>query len=319
MVFTSVQDRIRNFDDRILNALVTVDTGIVEVLKPFLLNQGKRIRPILVYLINGALGCSVTERTHRFATIVEMIHTASLFHDDVLDDAGIRRGKPSANRLFGNNLSILAGDLLYIRALAMMNTESRELRNAVHDVVTAMTEAELNQGFKRYTLRDVSESININRGKTANLIALACLLGAAETGNPEKMEASRQFGESLGMAFQIIDDLLDWFGTPSMGKQRFQDLRRGHITLPLLILLEELPPDERRALTRSITRADIARDTATATGCVELMERYGIRDMVLNRAGEWIGSARMFLDTLPLTPFRHDLEILVEKVIERTR
>lgn len=318
-MFASVQDQTRTFDTRFLNALRSIDSAVIRALKPFLLNRGKRVRPALVYLVNSALEHPVTEHTHRFATIVEMIHSASLFHDDVLDNASIRRGKPSPNRLLGNDLSVLAGDIMYIRALTMMNSEPSRLRKAVHNTVTGMAEAELLQGLQRFTITGFEEHMAVNRGKTANLIALSCFLGAASAGHSEMMESFREFGGNLGMAFQMMDDLLDWFGGDRLGKNRFQDLKKGHITAPLLILLKTVPAAERETLTGMITHPATARAPAAAEHCFALLERYGIRDLVLHEARGFIDNALRFLKSLSPSPYRRDLELLAQKVIERNR
>ncbi|MBN1296848.1 polyprenyl synthetase family protein [bacterium] len=315
--FQSISQCLLEFDARFVDCLDTADPTIIAALNPFLVHPGKRIRPALVYLVCNALGHSVTHPTHRYAGIVEMIHTASLFHDDVLDNASIRRGQPTAPKQLGFQLSILAGDILYIRALALMNSESDTLRNAVHQTVTTMIEAELIQDFNRFSVPQSSLYETIIRGKTAALIALSGQLGAAVTGDNDLMIRFHRFGEHVGMAFQIIDDLLDWFPEETAGKQPFQDLKEGCITLPLIYLIKAVPTRRAKEIQTRVTNPERACESMTADMCVQSMRTFNIPERVLQTAQQHIETACSILTTIPPSPYRDDLERLARLVIER--
>jgi octaprenyl-diphosphate synthase len=236
---------------RILASEVEVVRKLAEHVKG---GQGKRLRPALVLLASRFCGVK-DDADVRFGAVFEMIHTATLVHDDVIDHAQLRRGKPTLNRLWGNTLTVLFGDLLYIRAMASaIEGRNWRLMEILAEVTTRMIEGELIQNdvlFKMDTSR--KDYFDIQERKTALLFSGCTETGAVLTGRSQAdCQAMRGYGLEVGRAFQLIDDLLDYTATSAqLGKPAFSDLREGKLTLPMLTLLEKAP-DEVRPLIRTI-------------------------------------------------------------------
>ncbi|WP_416186547.1 octaprenyl diphosphate synthase [Herbaspirillum sp. RTI4] len=202
---------------------------------------GKRIRPILVLLIANAHGYR-GEAHHSLAAVIEFIHTATLLHDDVVDESSLRRGKPTANALFGNAASVLVGDFLYSRAFQMMvKVGDARVMQIVADATNVIAEGEVLQLLNMHN-PDVTEAdyLQVIRSKTAKLFEAAAQLGALIAGADEAaIEAAGEYGRSLGTSFQLIDDVLDYSGNAAdIGKNVGDDLREGKTTLPLIYLME---------------------------------------------------------------------------------
>lgn len=216
--------------------------------------RGKRLRPALVLLASRFCGVK-DESDVRFGAVFELIHTATLIHDDVIDHAQLRRGKPTLNRIWGNTLTVLFGDLLYIRAMSTaIDGRQWRLMEILAEVTTRMIEGELIQNdvlFKTDTSR--KDYFDIQERKTALLFGGCTETAAVLTGRPAgECEALRAFGLNIGRAFQLVDDLLDYTATSAqLGKPAFSDLREGKLTLPMLTLLERAP-EEARPLVRKI-------------------------------------------------------------------
>lgn len=216
--------------------------------------QGKRLRPALVMLASRFCGVE-NEEDVRFGAVFELIHTATLVHDDVIDHAQLRRGMPTLNRLWGNTLTVLFGDLLYLVAMnEAIAGRSWRMMEIFAEVTTRMIEGELIQNDVLYKL-DTSRKdyFDIQERKTALLFSGCTETGAVLTGrSAADCLAMRQYGLEVGRAFQLVDDLLDYTATSEeLGKPAFSDLREGKLTLPMLTLLQQAP-DEARKLIRTI-------------------------------------------------------------------
>lgn len=214
---------------------------------------GKRIRPVLVLLVANAYSYK-GEAHHELAAVVEFIHTATLLHDDVVDESSLRRGRATANALFGNAASVLVGDFLYSRAFQMMvSLNSMRVMQILSDATNVIAEGEVLQLLNMHD-PDVSEEryLQVIRSKTAKLFEAAAELGALISGaNDEQIAAAGEYGRSLGTAFQLIDDVLDYAGDAAeIGKNVGDDLREGKPTLPLIWLMSH-GSDEQRQLVRS--------------------------------------------------------------------
>lgn len=212
---------------------------------------GKRLRPALLLLTSGALGLVGTAHPHSkhrhiLAAVVEFIHTATLLHDDVVDDSTLRRGKATANQHFGNPASVLVGDFLYSRAFQMMvATDNMQVMHILSDTTNVIAEGEVLQ-LMHVQDADLQQStyIDVIRSKTAKLFEASSRLGAVIANASTPMEeAATTYGQAIGTAFQIVDDMLDYQGDAhALGKNLGDDLREGKVTLPLIIAMQEAQP-----------------------------------------------------------------------------
>jgi octaprenyl-diphosphate synthase len=230
------------------------DVALVNQIAEYIISAGgKRIRPVLVLLMARAFGYSGTSH-HDLAAVVEFIHTATLLHDDVVDESSLRRGRQTANALFGNAASVLVGDFVYSRAFQMMVTvDDMRVMRILSDATNVIAEGEVLQLLNMHD-PDVTEAryLQVIRSKTAKLFEAAAQLGALIAGASEPdIEAAAEYGRSLGTAFQLIDDVLDYSGkADDIGKNVGDDLREGKPTLPLIHLMHN-GSAEQRALVRS--------------------------------------------------------------------
>ncbi|MES2900738.1 MAG: octaprenyl diphosphate synthase [Pseudomonadota bacterium] len=259
-----------NISQSIASDMAAVNTVIRERLhsEVTLVNQiaeyiigagGKRIRPVLVLLVANAYGYKGTAH-HELAAVVEFIHTATLLHDDVVDESSMRRGRQTANALFGNAASVLVGDFLYSRAFQMMvGLDSMRVMQILSDATNVIAEGEVLQLLNMHD-PDVSQEsyLKVIRSKTAKLFEAAAELGALISGaNDVQIAAAGEYGRSLGTAFQLIDDVLDYAGdADAIGKNVGDDLREGKPTLPLIYLMENGTAEQRELVRNCIEQGD---------------------------------------------------------------
>lgn len=220
---------------------------------------GKRIRPVLVLLTANACGYR-GDHHHLLAAVIEFIHTATLLHDDVVDESSLRRGRQTANALFGNAASVLVGDFVYSRAFQMMvSVGDMRVMQILADATNVIAEGEVLQLLNMHD-PDVTEEryLQVIRSKTAKLFEAAAGLGALIAGASEAdIEACAEYGRSLGTAFQLVDDVLDYSGVASdIGKNVGDDLREGKPTLPLIYLMQHGTPEQRQLVRTCIENGD---------------------------------------------------------------
>lgn len=248
--------------DRIIRQRLASEVAIISRISEYIIEGGgKRLRPALLLLVVGALAQHDTPNcAHRFelAAVIEFIHTATLLHDDVVDESALRRGRKTANALFGNAASVLVGDFLYSRAFQMMTAVGQlRIMEILSDATNIIAEGEVLQLLNMHD-PDVSEAryLQVIRYKTARLFEAATQIGAVLAGaTPEQEAAAAQYGRHIGTAFQIMDDWLDYTGSAAiMGKNAGDDLREGKPTLPLIYLIEH-GTTEQSALTREAIAA----------------------------------------------------------------
>ncbi len=256
--------------NRIIRKELHSDVALVNQIGEYLVNAGgKRIRPSLVILFAKAFGYKGSHHL-TLAAVVEFIHTATLLHDDVVDESALRRGQPTANALFGNAASVLVGDFIYTRAFQMMvSVNDMRIMEILADATNVIAEGEV---LQLMSMRDPNVTqaryFQVIHSKTAKLFEAAAMLGAMIASAPDSaVTSASEYGRSLGMAFQLIDDLLDYSGnSDDIGKNLGDDLREGKITLPLIRLMQ-IGTDEQRRLARDcIERGDGSRfgDVLTA-------------------------------------------------------
>ncbi|BBU28425.1 octaprenyl-diphosphate synthase [Burkholderia sp. THE68] len=234
--------------NRVIRQRLASEVMLINQISEYIIGAGgKRLRPALLLLVSGALG-DTTGYRHELAAVVEFIHTATLLHDDVVDESDLRRGRKTANALFGNAASVLVGDFLYSRSFEMMVSVGKMRVMEILSVATnVISEGEVLQLLNMHD-PDVDETryMQVIRYKTAKLFEAAAQLGAVLSGADARTEAAAaEFGRRIGTAFQIMDDWLDYTGTPeSMGKNAGDDLREGKPTLPLIFLMEHGTPEQ---------------------------------------------------------------------------
>ena len=235
-----------------------LDSGVPlvgEVARYIIAAGGKRLRPALLLLMCGALGYKGAQHFN-LAAVVEFIHTATLLHDDVVDDSTLRRGRPTANESFGNPASVLVGDFLYSRAFQMMvQTQNMRVMEILAEATNIIAEGEVQQLMNMHDASlDEAGYLKVIRSKTAKLFEASARLGAILTNSPhETEEACATYGRSLGTAFQVIDDVLDYDGNAAeMGKNLGDDLREGKATLPLILAMQRGTGEQRLVIQNAI-------------------------------------------------------------------
>ena len=236
------------------------EVALVNQIAEYIISAGgKRIRPVLVLLLANAYGYRGTGH-HELAAVVEFIHTATLLHDDVVDESSMRRGRQTANAMFGNAASVLVGDYLYSRAFEMMTSlDLMRVMQILSRATTVIAEGEVLQLLNMHDPDVTQESyLRVIRSKTAKLFEAAAQLGALVAGaNDAQIEAAGEYGRSLGTAFQLIDDVLDYAGDAAeIGKNVGDDLREGKPTLPLIYVMENGTPEQRELIRTCIEQGD---------------------------------------------------------------
>ena len=249
--------------DAVIQRRLSSDVAMINQISQYIIGAGgKRIRPMLVLLFSSALGFAGRERFELAAT-VEFIHTATLLHDDVVDESALRRGRQTANALFGNAASVLVGDFVYSRAFQMMVSVNRmRVLEVLADATNVIAEGEV---LQLMNIHDpdlaVDDYLRVIRFKTAKLFEASSRLGAVlADAAPDLEESCAAYGRSLGTAFQLVDDLLDYEGaTAQLGKNVGDDLREGKPTLPLLLAMERGTAAERELIRHAIQHGEVVR------------------------------------------------------------
>ena len=281
---------------------------------------GKRLRPALLLLAAGACGRQPEDESAiRLGAVVELIHTATLVHDDVIDKAEVRRGRPSSNLRWGNQTSVLAGDWLYMQAFQLALRERNfYVLDLLIELTRMMVEGELMQmdWVGRLDLSEEEHLDLVNR-KTACLFSVCCRMGAIVAGADSAIEQRMgEYGWNLGMAFQLVDDLLDFTASEEvLGKPVGNDLREGKVTLPLILALRKCDGGEREAIGAVIH--DEAYESVSAGRIVEILEKYGAIETVRRRVIEYSEKSAEQLSPLPETPFKRALLSVTEWMVDR--
>ncbi len=277
---------------------------------------GKRIRPAFVFL-SGELFGENKKALFRFAAAIEMIHMSTLVHDDIIDRAEQRRGKPTLNSKFGNPWALYAGNYLFAEALDLIEPEkNKEIARVMSDSAVKIVEGELLQHLAVFdTNQSIRDYLKRIRGKTALLLALSCQVGAmAASKSPEKVNKMYNFGYNLGMAFQIIDDILDIEENTKTNKTKGEDLLNGHINLPAIIALKDKDSDSLEL--SSIIKSKFMNEDSLEKGIEIIKNKEGI-----NRAKEiafrYSEKAKSFLVDFKESPVKKELIRITDSLYER--
>ncbi|MFT6836815.1 MAG: octaprenyl-diphosphate synthase [Sediminicola sp.] len=282
--------------------------------------KGKQMRPMFVFLTAKMVSeGTINERTYRGASVIELIHTATLVHDDVVDDSNKRRGFFSINALWKNKIAVLVGDYLLSKGLLLsIDNSDFDLLRIISVAVREMSEGELLQIEKARRL-DITEEVyyEIIRQKTATLIAACCSLGACSVKpESEEVETFRKFGELIGMAFQIKDDLFD-YGTEQIGKPTGIDIKEQKMTLPLIHVLNKVAEKDRRWLINSIKNHN--KDKKRVKEVIAFVKSNGGLDYAVEKMLAFKTEALGLLESYPDSPYKSSLELMVNYVVERKK
>ena len=303
--------------DGLINSRLSSGVPLVgQVAEHIIMAGGKRLRPVLLLLMAGALGYKGTDH-HKLAAVIEFIHTATLLHDDVVDDSDLRRGRPTANAMFGNPASVLVGDFLYSRAFQMM-VECQNLRilDIVAEATNVIAEGEVMQLMNMHDASlDVDAYLRVIRSKTAKLFEASTRLPAVLTQSSAAVEtACAQYGQALGTAFQVIDDVLDYDGDAAlMGKNLGDDLREGKATLPLIVAMQRGNPAQCALVKHAIEQGDVE----ALADIVHIVRETGAMQATREAASAEAQLALNALRVLPDSLYKEALSDVASQLLNR--
>ena len=305
--------------DAVIRQQLQSEVPLVNQIADYIISAGgKRIRPVLVLLMANAWGIRGSHH-HQLAAVIEFIHTATLLHDDVVDESSLRRGRETANALFGNAASVLVGDFVYSRAFQMMVAiDDMRVMRILADATNVIAEGEVLQLLNMHD-PDVTEAryLQVIRSKTAKLFEAAAEIGALIAGaNDPAVASAAEYGRSIGTAFQLVDDVLDYSGNAAaIGKNVGDDLREGKPTLPLIYLMENGTAEQRDLVRRCIETGD----EQHFDEILSLITRSGALDYTKNRAEAAAAVARKSLADVPDGQFKNSLLDLCRFAVDRDR
>lgn len=304
--------------DRVITQRLASGVPLVGSVSQYIIAAGgKRLRPALLLLCCGALGYQGTQRFN-MAAVVEFIHTATLLHDDVVDESDMRRGNATANAKFGNPASVLVGDFLYSRAFQMMvDNQSMRIMQVLADATNIIAEGEVMQLMNMHNAAlDEAGYLQVIRSKTAKLFEASARVGAILAGADEPLEtACADYGQALGTAFQVIDDVLDYAGDAAvMGKSLGDDLREGKTTLPLIAAMQRGTTQERETIQQAIETGGVA----MLSEVIQIVQNTGALDVARNAAQQEARRAISAAHRLPAGPHTACLVELATQLLQRT-
>jgi octaprenyl-diphosphate synthase len=309
---------LEEFEKQFRSAMKT-DVALLDTIMSYIVKRkGKQVRPLIVIFTAKLVG-EVTEATYRGASLVELLHTATLVHDDVVDDSDERRGFFSINALWKNKIAVLVGDFLLSKGLLLsINHNDFRLLKIVSEAVQEMSEGELLQIEKARRL-DITEDIyfDVIRKKTASLIASCTGVGAASAGaTDEVVDLMKKFGEKIGIAFQIKDDLLD-YGSGDIGKPHGIDIKEKKLTLPLIYTLNNCDKSARRQIINIVKNHN--NNTVKVQEVIEKVIKSGGMEYAHKKMIQLKDEALELLFTFPDSPARKNIEYLVDFIIDREK
>lgn len=315
-----IEKEMELFEKKFSNSMISKVSLLNKITHYVVNRKGKQMRPMFVFLIakmnnQGA----VNERTYRGASVIELIHTATLVHDDVVDDSDRRRGFFSVNALWKNKIAVLVGDFLLSKGLLLsIDNDDFDLLKIISVAVREMSEGELLQIEKARNL-DITEAIyfEIIRQKTATLIAACCAMGAKSVHASEnKVEAMRNFGELIGIAFQIKDDLFD-YSDQAIGKPTGIDIKEQKMTLPLIYAINNASSKDKSWLINSVKNHN--KDKHRVKQVIAFVKTNGGLDYAVQQMKDYQQKALDILDTYPSSPYKDSLSLMVNYVIDRKK
>jgi octaprenyl-diphosphate synthase len=311
-----IENELKEFESRFRDAVKSQTPLLDRIMRYIVKRKGKQLRPMFV-LLSAKLCGEVSDSTYRAASLVEVLHTATLVHDDVVDDSEERRGFFSVYALWKNKVSVLVGDYLLAKGLLLsLDNNDHRILHILSDAVRKMSEGELLQLEKSRSL-NLREDIyfEIIRNKTASLLASACSAGAWSTSNDDEItEKMRLFGEKTGIAFQIKDDLFD-YSSDNVGKPTGNDIKEKKLTLPLIYTLNNTDPKTRREIIYIIKNKNTDREKVNWV--INKVNEAGGIQYATDKMNEYKKAALDILHQFPESPIRKGLEDLVLYVTDR--
>ena len=304
--------------EKVFKTAMNTDVALLDIILKYLHKQkGKQIRPMFVMLTAHVFG-DISSATYRAATLIELLHTATLVHDDVVDDSNKRRGFFSLNALWKNKISVLSGDFLLSKGLLLsMEHKDYDLLQIVAKATQEMSEGELLQIEKARRL-DIDEAIyfEIIRKKTASLIASCCAVGAASVkASSEEVEMMREFGEKVGLAFQIKDDILDFKQVGDIGKPKGIDIKEQKMTLPLIYMLNNSSKSDKKRVIRTIKKDH--HHPQKVQGIIDEVNKSGGIEYAEQQMNKLIDEALALLNNQKSSPYLEALIKLVKYSVQR--
>jgi octaprenyl-diphosphate synthase len=319
-VFALIDDELNQTEAAFSRYLGSDIALIPKIGEHIILSGGKRLRPALLILISSMLGGS-RERATLLAAVIEFIHTATLLHDDVIDEADMRRGLAAANTIWGNEASVLVGDFLFAMAFDLaVDQGSLKILKSLSAATRRLAEGEILELMKTADITTSEEDyLKIIDGKTAILMASACEVGALNAGADEKLTAQLQeFGSQIGIAFQMVDDILDYASREEeLGKSIGIDLEEGKLTLPLIHTLKQALPQECERV-REIITADYVRPE-DFTFVLQLIKRCQGLEYTRTQADKCLERAHTILEQLPDSTEKQALHFITDYIVSRNR
>ena len=315
-----IREEMELFEQKFRNSMSS-KVALLNRITYYIVNRkGKQMRPMFVFLVAKMLSddSKVSERTYRGASVIELIHTATLVHDDVVDDSNKRRGFFSINALWKNKIAVLVGDYLLSKGLLLsIDNGDFDLLRIISVAVREMSEGELLQIGKARRL-DIVEDVyyEIIRQKTATLIAACCAMGACsvQPEQPELIEKMRLFGEYIGMAFQIKDDLFD-YTEDAIGKPTGIDIKEQKMTLPLIYVLNTCTEKEKQWLINSVKKYN--KDKKRVKEVIAFVKTHNGLEYATAKMKEFQQKALNILNDFPASPYKEALTLMVNYVIDR--
>ena len=314
-----IQQEMLLFEKKFKDSLNSKVPLLDKILHYIVKRKGKQMRPMFVFL-SGKLFGEINESSFRAASLIELLHTATLVHDDVIDDANMRRGFFSINALWKNKIAVLVGDYLLSKGLIMsLENEEYDLLQIVSKAVKEMSEGELLQIEKARKL-DIEEDVyfEIIRQKTATLIAACCACGAVTAKQDKKtVERMRKFGELIGIAFQMKDDLFDYYNEDVIGKPTGIDIKEQKMTLPLIYTLRNCDRKQKKFIVQTVKNHNT--NSNRVSKVLEIVKKSGGINYTVEKMKSYQAEALSLLKTFDDNESRKSLELLVNFVIERKK
>ncbi|MEA3288239.1 MAG: polyprenyl synthetase family protein [Candidatus Marinimicrobia bacterium] len=314
-----IQAELNSFQDYFENSLKSHVFLINQVMKYIIAQKGKKMRPMLL-LLSAKLNGACTEQTYSAATLVEVLHTATLVHDDVVDEAETRRGLPSINSIWRNKISVLIGDYLFSKALVkMVDLKHPKMLELLAHTADKLVTGEIDQ-IDRARSDTMTESAYyaMIEDKTASLLATGCKLGAMTTSDDQDVwEALFEYGRNFGIAFQIKDDLFDFEGrAASVGKPIGLDVKHNMVTLPIIHALQQASKSEKREFKHMIKKGS---DQTVRKYALDFINRYGGLEYTKQRLQEYSDQAKASLAPFPDSHVKHSMIQFIDFNIQREK